>query len=118
MDRISFRRPIFDESSTVASKSLILALPRGQGQSSKINKLAESLGNSDCIETQGLSRTGPKPKFNPLEHSVYCGRERLGSYVRISATSYAAYDARCRLLGRFRKRKDAWRAISLADGER
>jgi hypothetical protein len=95
-----------------------LALPRGGHQNSKIRHLVKSLGNSDCIEIQRVSRTVPKPKFDPLEHSVYCGRERLGSYVRVSTTRYAAYDASYCLLGRFKKRRDAWRAISLAAEER
>jgi hypothetical protein len=54
------------------------------------------------------------PEFEPLEHSVYHGRQRLGCYVRIAARRYAAYDARNRSLGKFKKRKDAWSAISSA----
>jgi len=46
-------------------------------------------------------------EFEPLEHSAYIGRLYLGRYVRISERQYAAYDARNRLLGRFRKRTDA-----------
>jgi hypothetical protein len=36
----------------------MLALPRGHRQTSKINPLAESLGNSDFIDVQSLSKTG------------------------------------------------------------
>jgi hypothetical protein len=54
-----------------------------------------------------------KHDFEPLEHSVYSGRHRLGRYVRIAARRYAAYDSHDRLLGNFKKRKDAWAAVSL-----
>lgn len=37
-------------------------------------------------------------EFEPLYHSVYNGRHRLGHYVRIALRQYAAYDARNRLL--------------------
>jgi hypothetical protein len=53
-------------------------------------------------------------EFEPLEHSVYCGRKRLGSYKCISKTRYAAYDARDRELGRFQARREAWAAVSRA----
>jgi hypothetical protein len=56
---------------------------------------------------------GNKPDFEPLEHSVYSGRQRLGRYVRIAARQYAAYDYRDRLLGDFKTRMDAWVVISL-----
>jgi hypothetical protein len=50
--------------------------------------------------------------FEPLDHSVYLGRERLGRYSRIGQKLYAAFDAKDRLLGRFKRRKDAYAAIS------
>jgi len=55
--------------------------------------LAEGLGKSSCIEFQGVSATLPKPHFELLEHSVYEGRRRLGRYIRIAPTWYAAFDA-------------------------
>lgn len=55
-----------------------MALPRGERQSSKNKHLAGGLGKSRCIEFQGFSALDPKPKFEPLHHSVYEGRERLG----------------------------------------
>ena len=54
-----------------------------------------------------------KPDFEPFEHSVYSGQQRLGRYVRIAARRYAAYDSHDRLLGDFKKRKDAWTAVNL-----
>jgi hypothetical protein len=54
-----------------------------------------------------------KSDFEPLEHSVYSGRQRLGRYVRIGARRYAAYDSHDSPLGDFKRRKDAWSAISL-----
>ena len=60
-----------------------------------------------------------KASFEPLEHSVYFGRQRLGHYLRISNKAYAAYDAFGRSLGKFKNRKVAWAAISkAADGGR
>ena len=49
--------------------------------------------------------------FEPLEHSVYVGRQRLGRYERIARARYKVYDARDRLIGSFRKRADALAAI-------
>ena len=54
------------------------------------------------------------PEFEPLEHSVYLGRERLGRYSRIGPKLYAAFDAKDRLLGKFKRRKDAYAAVSLS----
>jgi hypothetical protein len=49
--------------------------------------------------------------FEPLEHSVYFGRERLGRCSRIGQKLYAAFDAKDRLLGRFKRLKDAYAAV-------
>ncbi len=54
----------------------------------------------------------PQAEFEPLEHSVYLGRERLGRYSRIGQKLYAAFDAKDRLLGRFKRLKDAYAAVS------
>ncbi len=48
-----------------------------------------------CRRTTILQR----PDLEPLEHSVYLGRERLGRYSRIGQELYAAFDAKDRLLG-------------------
>ena len=48
----------------------------------------------------------------PLENSVYLGRERLGRYSRIGQKLYAAFDGNDRLLGQFKRRKDAYAAVS------
>jgi hypothetical protein len=56
-------------------------------------------------------------EFEPVEHSVYIGRQRLGHYVRIGVRRYAAYDLRNRLLGSFTKRADALAAIDGIGGE-
>jgi hypothetical protein len=50
-------------------------------------------------------------EFEPLDHSVYVGRWRLGRYERVAKRKYAAYDARGQLLGRFTKRTDALAAF-------
>lgn len=52
--------------------------------------------------------------FEPLEHSVYLGRERLGRYLQTAPKRFAAFDARDRLLGDFKKQKDACAAIANA----
>jgi hypothetical protein len=59
---------------------------------------------------------GKKASFEPVEHSVYIGRQRLGRYVRVAARRYEAYDVRDRLLGGFTKRTDALAAIDRAGG--
>ena len=54
--------------------------------------------------------------FEPLHHSVYEGRERLGHYVRISPKRFAAYDARNRLLGKFGSTTAAFGAVGRRRG--
>jgi hypothetical protein len=61
---------------------------------------------------QRLTAETQNHQFEPLEHSVYDGRQRLGHYARIAPTRYAAYDADGRLLGEFKKRKDAYAAVA------
>src|ERR1035437_9811777 len=79
--------------------------------------LSETIGIPDvspCLSQFIVSVAADKKlDFEPLEHSVYSGRRRLGRYVRIAARRYAAYDSHDRLLGDFKKRKDAWAAIAL-----
>jgi hypothetical protein len=50
--------------------------------------------------------------FERLEHSVYLGRERLGRCSRIGQKLYAAFDAKDRLLGRFKRLRNAYAAVS------
>jgi hypothetical protein len=50
-------------------------------------------------------------EFEPLEHSVYVGRQRLGRYERTGKRKYAAFDADDRLLGRFTKLANAQKAF-------
>jgi hypothetical protein len=63
---------------------------------------------SDSIEAQ-------QPEFEPVDHSVYLGRERLGRYSRIGPRLYAAFDSKDRLLGQFKTRVNAYAAISIAN---
>jgi len=76
-----------------------MALPRGERQLNVIRYLADDLGKSTGIETQGVSEADPKPQFERLEHSVYLGRRRLGRYSQSGKKRYAAYDAQDRFLG-------------------
>lgn len=91
---------------------LDLALPRGERQVRKINGLTGSLGEPSGIEIQSGSGTGPKPDFEPLEHSVYFGRQRLGRYCRIAERLYAAFDAEDHPLGEFRAIRAAYAAVA------
>jgi hypothetical protein len=50
----------------------------------------------------------------PIEHSLYCGRERLGRYVQIDRRRFKAFDAHDRPLGNFRIRARALAAIRKA----
>jgi hypothetical protein len=70
------------------------------------------------LSRQGANLKGEQPAFEPLEHSVYLGRERLGRYSRIGPKLFAAFDAKDRLLGEFKKRKDAYVAVSVAHSAR
>lgn len=89
-----------------------LALPRGPRQESNINRLAQGLGNSDGIEIQSVSRIRPKPKFEPVEHFVYLGRERIGRHIKTTSRRYAA--ARERLLSHYGSRVTAYNAAGKA----
>jgi hypothetical protein len=89
-----------------------LALPRGQRQVNHIKSLSESLGNSCSIEFQDVSAARPKQKFDPLEHSVYIGRQFLGRYERVGKSKFATFDAHDRPLGRFNKLANAQKAFN------
>lgn len=60
------------------------------------------------------SAAAVEPGFEPLEHSVYYGRQRLGRYDRIAKKLYAAFDALDRPLGKFKTRAQAYAAVSAA----
>ncbi|MHC2291715.1 hypothetical protein [Bradyrhizobium barranii] len=93
-----------------------LALPRGERHICKTNGLADNLGQSSVIETQSVSGSAPKPDFEPLERSVYFGRERLGHYSRVGERLYAAYDADNRPLGEFEAIRAAYAAVARTGG--
>lgn len=91
-----------------------MALPRGRRELANINGLAGNLGKSNCVEYQSISAPLPKPKFEPLFHSVYIGRERLGRYVQADRNRYKAFDANDKPLGNFRVRARVLAAIDKA----
>jgi hypothetical protein len=95
-----------------------LALPRGDRELYDINSLAGHLGKSNCVEYQSISAPLPKPKFKPLFHSVYIGRERLGRYVQSDRNKYQAFDANDDPLGNFRVRAKMLAAIHKASRAR
>jgi hypothetical protein len=51
---------------------------------------------------------------NPIEHSVYIGRERLGRYVQTDRKQFKAFAANDRPLGNFRVRERMLAAIRKA----
>jgi hypothetical protein len=48
-----------------------------------------------------MKRRRPPTPFEPIERSVYIGRQYLGRYVQIGKTKFEAFDARRRSLGVF-----------------
>ena len=65
-----------------------------------------------CLSQRTVSLApNKKSDFEPLEHSVYHGRRRLGRYACVAPKRYAAYDADDRPLGEFKRRKDAYAAV-------
>jgi hypothetical protein len=90
--------------------------PAGLSSSKEVKDLK---GSGTFVDTDvfqysshgNVSTTTEELAFEPLHHSVYEGRERLGHYVRISPKQYAAYDARSRLLGKFGSTKAAFGAV-------
>jgi hypothetical protein len=50
----------------------------------------------------------------PIEHSLYLGRERLGRYVQMDHKRFKAFDQHDRFLGNFRVRARALAAIRKA----
>jgi hypothetical protein len=101
-----------------SSKWLILLAPRaGHTRGSKIKRLDCQTSVNGTIEAQDVSAAlanAQSADFEPIEHSVYFGRQRLGRYSRVATRRYAAFDADERPLGAFSKRKDAWAAIGRA----
>jgi hypothetical protein len=91
-----------------------MALPRGGRELIDNKVLAGILGKSSCVEYQSISAPLPKPKFEPLFHSVYIGRERLGRYVQTGRNKYKAFDADDDPLGTFRVRAKMLAAIDKA----
>jgi hypothetical protein len=65
-----------------------------------------------------LRGTNTARQREPLECSVYVGRERLGRYVQVDRRKYKAFDANDRPLGNFRVRAGALAAIRKARGKR
>jgi hypothetical protein len=55
-----------------------------------------------------------RPEWEPIEHSIYLGRKRLGRYVQIDRKRFKAFDAIDRPLGNFRVRARALGAIRKA----
>jgi hypothetical protein len=66
------------------------------------------------------TRGADKPaQQEPIEHSLYLGRERLGRYVQMDQKRFKAFDALDRPLGNFRIRaralaavRKAWRSLA------
>jgi hypothetical protein len=76
-------------------------------QISPIEKQSISEQTNVCTAAPARMEPASTSEFEPHEHSAYIGRLYLGRYVRVAENQYAVYDARNRLLGRFRKRTDA-----------
>jgi hypothetical protein len=83
-----------------------------------VGMTVEILDVSQCLSQWNVSTSDSigvqQPEFEPVEHSVYLGRERLGRYSRIGPKLYAAFDSKDRLLGQFKRRNDAYAAVSIA----
>ena len=67
---------------------------------------------SKRLPKSGVSFPGEQLPFEPLAHSVYLGRLRLGRYARTAPNSYAAYDSEDRRLGEFSRPQDACAAVT------
>ena len=91
-----------------------MALPRGDLEFSNNKHLTGILRKANRIDYHRVSAPLPKPKFEPLFHSVYIGRKRLGRYVQIDRNKYAAFDANDGPLGNFRVRARMLAAIDKA----
>lgn len=61
--------------------------------------------------TARVSKSDSDVPFDPVEHSVYDGRERLGRYSRTAVDAYAAFDAEDHPLGEFSSRRTAYLAV-------
>lgn len=90
-----------------------MALPSGERHVKKNSGLAANLGQRSSIDVQGVSGSVPKQEFEPLDHSVYYGRQRLGRYTRIAAKRYAAFDADDQPIGEFTLPRDAFWAVAV-----
>jgi hypothetical protein len=88
----------------------------------KKQKVSCKTGANRTKSLQRVTAKKQNAEFEPLYHSVYEGRERLGHYVRISAKRYAAYDASDRFIGKFASKRAAFvevgrKGISARGGE-
>ncbi|UPJ41808.1 hypothetical protein IVB40_31755 [Bradyrhizobium sp. 40] len=86
----------------------------GSAKAKPVKGLASRLSRGASIEV--LKEFSKDVPFEPVEHSVYEGRERLGRYLRISPTLYAAFDVDDRPLGEFLGRRAAYAAVASISG--
>jgi hypothetical protein len=68
--------------------------------------------------SRGVPKTGrgvrAAVRQEPIEHSLYFGRERLGRYLKIDRKTFKAFDFKNRRLGSFHTRARALAAIRKA----
>jgi hypothetical protein len=67
---------------------------------------------SKRLRKSAAAISGAQLPFEPLAHSVYIGRQRLGRYARTAPNSYAAYDSEDCPLGEFSQPQDACAAVT------
>ena len=86
-----------------------------QFKSLPVSETAELSNVSPCLSHSLVSGgVSGEQDHEPVDHSVYSGRQRLGRYVRIALKQYEAFDSVDRPLGKFSSRVKAWSAISIA----
>jgi hypothetical protein len=90
--------------------------PAGLPQSNNIKHLSglETLKILDVSRCLSQAIVSTRAAFKPVNGSVYVGRLRLGKLTQIEQRKFCAFDADDRLLGNFRIRARALKAIRKA----
>jgi hypothetical protein len=93
-----------------------LAGPAGLASPRQVKDLNEggTFGDPDVFQylsQRNVSADSGPVGFEPLEHSVYEGSQRLGRYIRTSPKRYVAFDARGHSIGKFASKRAAFAAV-------
>src|SRR6476659_7992053 len=121
---LRFRKPTFiKQHQRVIQPQGVKPRSKDQGVSGRLSNLLVAtkgpywhdilpIRSQNSAATSAVQNAAARPE--PIQHSVYIGRERLGRYVQTDRKKFKAFDANDRPLGNFRVRARVLVAIRKA----